>query len=320
MCASPYGSDVRRPVRPRPIPALGVAQDHSLPQPGGKGASDTVGRLLARDDQQAGPRIARPRRGDDQGACALGNRQVRVLARSKRCGQGRELWGKEELGRDAIYEHQLPAAPLNERIHHPTRVLEGIRFRLPRPVVRSLAWHIHTCLVIAQKQVLQGDHHHVGVAQEAFVGETLRKHQGLTQLFRIVLVKAELVSNYVDPNKHIMLHSENGFVGLDSSLKQGTETERNKMIIDAGGMPSSIILGGQFFDSSISFGLIRGGHIDVTVLGALQVDKDGNLANYMIPGKMIPGMGGAMDLVSGAKKVTVSFFKYMGKTFLYLVG
>ena len=95
-----------------------------------------------------------------------------------------------------------------------------------------------------------------------------------------------LVSNYVDPNKHIMLHSENGFVGLDSSLKQGTETERNKMIIDAGGMPSSIILGGQFFDNSISFGLIRGGHIDVTVLGALQVDKDGNLANYMIPGKM----------------------------------
>lgn len=115
-----------------------------------------------------------------------------------------------------------------------------------------------------------------------------------------------LVSNYVDPNKHIMLHSENGFVGLDSSLKQGTETERNKMIIDAGGMPSSIILGGQFFDSSISFGLIRGGHIDITVLGALQVDKDGNLANYMIPGKMIPGMGGAMDLVSGAKKVIIA--------------
>jgi len=109
-----------------------------------------------------------------------------------------------------------------------------------------------------------------------------------------------LVPNYLSPEVSIVLQSENGFVGL------GPVTEPDPALTNAGGVPAGIIPGGATFDSFMSFSLIRGGHVDVTVLGALQVDEKGNLANWMIPGKMVPGMGGAMDLVVGAKKVIVA--------------
>ncbi len=112
-----------------------------------------------------------------------------------------------------------------------------------------------------------------------------------------------LVANYVPYDKAVMFQSENGFVGLGPTP---SEENIDPYITNAGGKPVTIKKGGIFFDSATSFGIIRGGHVDLTVLGALQVDEKGNIANYMIPGKMVPGMGGAMDLISGARKVIVA--------------
>ncbi|WP_440896039.1 3-oxoacid CoA-transferase subunit B [Amphibacillus sp. Q70] len=109
------------------------------------------------------------------------------------------------------------------------------------------------------------------------------------------------VADFVPREIEVAFQSENGFIGL-SPIVDSME----RSIVNAGGQPVSIMPNGAFFDSSLSFGMIRGGHVDVTVLGALEVDRFGNIANYMIPGKMAPGMGGAMDLVVGAKKVIVA--------------
>lgn len=111
-----------------------------------------------------------------------------------------------------------------------------------------------------------------------------------------------LVPNFLDPSVHIILQSENGFVGL----KPVEESKENPHIVNSGGTPAGIAHDGAFFGSDTSFAIIRGGHVDATVLGALQVDEKGNIANWIIPGKMVPGMGGAMDLVVGAKKVIVA--------------
>ena len=112
-----------------------------------------------------------------------------------------------------------------------------------------------------------------------------------------------MVANHIPEGMDITFHSENGFLGLGPVPQEGSEDWE---LVNAGGMPSSIVPGGMFFDSATSFSIIRGGHVDATVLGAMEVDEKGNLANWKIPGKMVPGMGGAMDLVVGAKTVIIS--------------
>jgi acetate CoA/acetoacetate CoA-transferase beta subunit len=112
-----------------------------------------------------------------------------------------------------------------------------------------------------------------------------------------------LVANFVPPGLNVFFQSENGLIGTGPIPEQGMA---HPLLTDAGGRPISALPGASTFDSAMSFALIRGGHVDITVLGGLQVDAEGHLANWMIPGKMVPGMGGAMDLVSSAKRVIVA--------------
>ncbi len=111
------------------------------------------------------------------------------------------------------------------------------------------------------------------------------------------------VANYIPADVHVMFQSENGLVGLG---KRATAETKDKAITNAGGVHVEVKKGAAFFDSSMAFSMIRGGHINATVLGALQVDEEGNLSNWMVPGVFTPGMGGAMDLVVGAQKVIVA--------------
>src|SRR5215813_10558599 len=112
-----------------------------------------------------------------------------------------------------------------------------------------------------------------------------------------------LVANYVPDGMHVFFQSENGLLGTGAPPEEGMA---HPTLTDAGGRPVTALPGASTFDSAMSFGLIRGGHLDLTVLGGLQVDQQGQLANWMIPGKMVPGMGGAMDLVTGAKRVIIA--------------
>jgi acetate CoA/acetoacetate CoA-transferase beta subunit len=112
-----------------------------------------------------------------------------------------------------------------------------------------------------------------------------------------------LVSKFVPSGMRVYFQSENGLIGTGAPPAEGMH---HPFLTDAGGKPVTALPGAATFDSAMSFGLIRGGHLDMTVLGALQVDAEGRLANWMIPGKMVPGMGGAMDLVTGAKRVIVA--------------
>jgi len=112
-----------------------------------------------------------------------------------------------------------------------------------------------------------------------------------------------LVANYVPKGIHVYFQSENGLIGTGPMAEEGMA---EGLLTDAGGRPVTALPGAAMFDSAMSFALIRGGHVDMTVLGGLQVSADGHLANWMIPGKMVPGMGGAMDLVTGARHVIIA--------------
>jgi len=112
----------------------------------------------------------------------------------------------------------------------------------------------------------------------------------------------EMVANYLPEDVHVIFQSENGIMGMGGAA---TAESKDLNISNAGSKYVDVIPGAMFFDSATSFGLIRGGHVDVTILGALQVDEEGSLSSHIIPGKMVPGMGGAMDLVSGADNVIV---------------
>lgn len=131
------------------------------------------------------------------------------------------------------------------------------------------------------------------VAQELREGDRVNLGIGLPTL----------VAVYVPKSIRVHFHSENGIMGMSPSPGEGFE---DPSLTDAGGRPVGAMPGACAFDSAFSFGLIRGGHLDVTVLGGLEVDEAGRLANWMVPGKMVPGMGGAMDLVTGARRVIVA--------------
>ena len=112
-----------------------------------------------------------------------------------------------------------------------------------------------------------------------------------------------MVANFLPEGVNIILQSENGMMGMGAAAEKGRE---DVDIVNAGAQYVTVNPGAMFFDSATSFGIIRGGHVDATILGALEVDQHGNLANWIVPGKMVPGMGGAMDLVVGAKKVIIA--------------
>lgn len=139
---------------------------------------------------------------------------------------------------------------------------------------------------------------------KAFIAARVAQELKDGQVINLGIGIPTMVPNYLPDDIDIVLQSENGIIG--TGAEPLAEDADPFHVTDAGGKPSSVACGGSFLDSSTSFGLIRGGHVDCTVLGTLQVDQTGSLANWIIPGQKISGMGGAMDLVVGAKRVIIA--------------
>jgi acetate CoA/acetoacetate CoA-transferase beta subunit len=122
------------------------------------------------------------------------------------------------------------------------------------------------------------------------------------QIINLGIGLPTLIANYVPPGVDVIIHTENGAIGVGPRPVHGCEdTDRR----NAGNQPITLLPGGSYFDSATSFAMIRGGHVDATFLGTLQVDEKGNIANWIVPGKMLAGMGGAMDLITGSKVVNI---------------
>ena len=138
---------------------------------------------------------------------------------------------------------------------------------------------------------------------QTIIAKRIAKELRSAMLVNLGIGIPTLVANHVPDGVSIFFQSENGLIGTGPIPEEGMT---HPTLTDAAGQPVSALPGACTFDSAMSFGLIRGGHLDMTVLGGLQVDAQGRLANWMIPGKIVPGMGGAMDLVSGAKRVVVA--------------
>jgi len=139
--------------------------------------------------------------------------------------------------------------------------------------------------------------------EKEYIARRVAKELKDGQIVNLGIGLPTLVANYLPEGVEIILQSENGIMGMGPAPEPGLE---DKDLLNAGGMFVTVNPGASFFDSAMSFTIIRGGHLDVTVLGALEVDQEGNLASHIIPQKLVPGMGGAMDLVAGAKKVIIA--------------
>jgi acetate CoA/acetoacetate CoA-transferase beta subunit len=140
-------------------------------------------------------------------------------------------------------------------------------------------------------------------AAKSIIAKRVAKELKDGQLVNLGIGLPTLAANYVVPGVNVVFQSENGLINMGPEAEKGKE---DPCTTNAGGLSVTLLPGGAYFDSSMSFALIRGGHVDVTVLGTLEVDQEGNIANWIIPGKLVPGMGGAMDLLCGAKKVIVA--------------
>jgi acetate CoA/acetoacetate CoA-transferase beta subunit len=159
------------------------------------------------------------------------------------------------------------------------------------------------CVCLLRKPPIFADGGNKNMDAKNFIAKRVAKELKDGDVVNLGIGLPTLVANYLPEGIHITLQAENGILGTGPASEAGRE---DPDIINAGGFPITVLPGASYFDSAVSFDIIRGGHVDVTILGALQVDEKGNLASWMVPGKRVPGMGGAMDLVVGARKVIVA--------------